>query len=292
MREGSLPMTRLLLSGLLALSVSFAGIARAADPVPQFKSVQIAEVPRGLAVSIGTSGPLRYQASLIEAPSRIVIDMAGDYAAGKARWTQTPDPIKEIRGSQWKPGTARVVVELTQPVRHRIEEGATGLTLIIETPGGRKAEASRPADRMPAAKAEALKGDPSIPSLSKSRTPKIDVVAQQTPVAGDREPAKVDFVRPEPMKPKRSSADAAQAEGTADVPEPAAPTTESTAASAVVPVAATPPVLPFQVAQATPSAPAQPSVRESITHTGSNGGKLLTLDFKDADAVNVLRLLA
>ena len=236
-------MTRLLLSGLLALSASFAGIARAADPVAQFKSIQIAEVPQGLAVSIGTSGPLRYQASLIEAPSRIVIDLAGDYAAGKARWTQTPDPIKEIRGSQWKPGTARVVVELTQPVRHRIEEGATGLTLIIETPGGRKAEPSRPADRMPAAKAEALKGDPSVPSLSKSHTPKIDTVAQQTPVAGDREPAKADFVRPEPMKPERSSAGPAKAEGTADVPEPAGtkpdPTTESTAAAAVVPVAVT-----------------------------------------------------
>src|SRR5215471_21209867 len=165
MRERGRPMTRLLLSGLLALSASFAGIARAADPVAQFKSVQIVEVPQGLAVSIGTSGPLRYQASLIEAPSRIVIDLAGDYAAGKARWTQTPDPIKEIRGSQWKPGTARLVVELTQPARYRIDERATGLTLIIEGPGSRKADAPRASDRMPPAKAEAAKGDSSIPSL-------------------------------------------------------------------------------------------------------------------------------
>jgi len=97
------------------------------------------------------------------------------------------------------------------------------------------------------------------------------------------------------MKPEPSSADTAKAEGTADLPEPAATkpaqTTESTAAAVVAPVPAASPALP-RVAQATPSAPAQPSVRESITHTGSNGGKLLTLDFKDADVVNVLRLLA
>jgi type IV pilus assembly protein PilQ len=53
--------------------------------------------------------------------------------------------------------------------------------------------------------------------------------------------------------------------------------------------------LPPRVAQAAPggSTPAQPqSGGGSITQTASNGVKLITLDFKDADVVNVLRLLA
>ena len=119
-------MTRILVSGLLVLSAaSFAGIglAQTADAPPRFKAVKVTELPRGLSVMIETSGPLRYQASLIDSPARIVIDMTGTYAAAKTRWEPTPPPIREIRGSQWKPGTARLVVELTRPVSYRIEIG-------------------------------------------------------------------------------------------------------------------------------------------------------------------------
>ena len=47
-----------------------------------------------------------------------------------------PEPLKEIRGSQFKPGTARVVVELTRKVGYRIEEGPPGLTVLIDAPAG------------------------------------------------------------------------------------------------------------------------------------------------------------
>src|SRR5262245_36777600 len=211
-------MRRLWVSGLLAVSaVSFAGIGvtRAADPVAQFKAVTITEAPRGVAVAIETSGPLRYQTSVIEAPYRIVIDMAGVYAAGKARWVPAPEPVKEIRGSQWKPGTARLVVELTQPVKYKIDEGATGLTLTIEASGEGRAESPRP-DR--AAKAEAAKSDVSLPALPKWRASKPDPGAAKQPSSDPRielatlssakvepvrnEPARVEVAKLEPVKPE------------------------------------------------------------------------------------------
>src|SRR5262249_53867028 len=109
MRRGGRPMIWIL---ILALSMGATGVANAADVPVQFKDVKVADSPQGLTVSLETSGPTRYQTSLLDTPTRLVIDLAGTYAASKARWTATPEPIKEIRGSQWKPGTARLVVEL------------------------------------------------------------------------------------------------------------------------------------------------------------------------------------
>src|SRR5438034_3117689 len=78
-------------------------------------------------------------------------------------------------------------------------------------------------------------------------------------------------------------------------PETARPTAiaDSAGAAVLAPVPAAMPVAATQVAQAAPSGSApKPTAppRESITQTGStNGAKLITLDFKDADVVNVLR---
>src|SRR5262249_58150415 len=120
---------------------------------------------------------------------------------------------------------------------------------------------------------------------------RVDVTMQSAPPAADRELAKADAAQPELVKPGALPADTAKAEAAPDVAEPTAPkqalSTESTAAAVVAPVPAASPALPPRVAQATPSAPAQPSVRESITHTGSNGGKLLPPPFNDPARGNV-----
>ena len=45
-----------------------------------------------------------------------------------------PEPLTEVRGSQFKPGTARLVVELNRKAGYRIEERPQGLTVLIDAP--------------------------------------------------------------------------------------------------------------------------------------------------------------
>src|SRR2546428_6079815 len=135
MRRGGGSMKRIRVARLLilvALSIGVMGVVHAADAPVQFKDVKVAELPQGVTVMLEASGRTRYQATLIESPTRLVIDMNGTYAAPKTRWTPTPEPIKEIRGSQWKAGTARLVVELTREVAYRVQEGPTRLSVILE----------------------------------------------------------------------------------------------------------------------------------------------------------------
>src|SRR4029077_17060572 len=50
------------------------------------------------------------------------------------RWTSGVDPVKEVRGSQWRKGIARVVVEMTRNhVGYLIDETPDGLVVAIES---------------------------------------------------------------------------------------------------------------------------------------------------------------
>jgi type IV pilus assembly protein PilQ len=265
MKEGGGAMRRTLLAGLVllaALSIAAHGFAQTADAPAQFKGVKVSELPQGVTVTLETSAPLRYQASLIDAPARIVVDMNGTYAASKVRWTPMPEPIKEIRGSQWKPGTARLVVELTSEVAYRLEEGPTGLTLTLGQARSGPAR-SEPA-KSPETSTEASTSDTSAPGTPRSRP----------------ELAKRDAPAAEPVKIDGPSASATRR----DVPKPA-PKSE-TMAAVTAPLPAAPATAVSRVAQAASPAPAP-----AQTPPASNGSKLITLDFKDADVINVLRLL-
>jgi len=241
-------MTRTPVAGLLILAavlLAGIGLAQTPDSPPEFTGIKVSELPRSLAVEIETSAPLRYQATLIDNPARIVIDMSGAYAAPRYRWVGTPAPIREIRGSQWKPGTARLVVELTRPASYRVEESATGLTLTIEPPQNESA----------------TRAAPEIPKASESEA-KSELHGKQAD-------------RPEPTPPL---AKAEWAAGAVFTPLPEATATQ-----------------PSRIAQAAPRSgqtPAPSPERQIQSQTSSSGSKLITLDFKDADVVNVLRLLA
>ncbi|MEX2145712.1 MAG: AMIN domain-containing protein, partial [Candidatus Rokuibacteriota bacterium] len=85
-------------------------------------------------VFVKTSGAAKYQADLIDSPSRLVLDFE-DTTYG---WRKTPlavssAPLRQIRGSQFRKGVARVVVELTRPVGYAIREDDDGLTIVIPT---------------------------------------------------------------------------------------------------------------------------------------------------------------
>ena len=178
------------------------------------------------------------------------------------------DPVKEVRGSQWKRGTARIVVELTRKVGYRIDETAEGLVVVLEpstsseTPAAPRAEA----DTKPEVVAEAPKSESKVEGAAAAKEP-AETVATPAPVPSTPPAETVATPAPVPSPPAAEKAPA---------PAPAAAPRPPVAAAQAQP----------QVAQApTPPPPPPPAIRPA-------GEKLISLDFKDADIINLLRILA
>jgi len=197
---------------VMLISVAGAG----AETPTRLTDVSVSTSDDATTVTVKTGTLPKYHASLID-PRRLVID----FDDTQYQWRKTPlpgttDPIKEIRGSQFRKRVARLVVQLSRPTRYVVEESTDGLVIVL---GDRAAAGAPPA------------------------------VAASKPVEAA------------PAKP---------------APVPPVPLTES-------------PAPPTRVAQApTPPPPAPPSNAIST----SNGRRLISLDFKDADVVNLLRILA
>ena len=276
----------------------------AAQSAVQLKNVQVESKSEGVTIKIATTGTPSYSASLIDTPSRLVIDLTGAaYAWEKTRLNPDVAPIREIRGSQWKVGTARVVVELTRKVGYRIEESADGLSVILEPSAtasvdpAEKAEAPKAAPKKAetakaeptASKAEAVKPEPVRKDIARVETPK-------APEPVKAEPAKLDAAKPvkaEPVKldaPKPvAKADVPKPAAKADAPKPEPVKAEAKAEAPKVDMAKTEVAEP---ATAVPAVPQPAVIAQATTTPPTNGGRLLSMDFKDADVVNLLRILA
>jgi hypothetical protein len=129
---------------VVAVSLGVAGIgsSQTTDSPVQLKDVSIERAFDGAAVTVKTSGPTQYEAKLIDSPTRLVIDLSGaTYSSSKSRWMSGVDPVKEVRGSQWRKGVARVVLEMNRnDVGYRIDETPDGLVIAVENSNGRSPE--------------------------------------------------------------------------------------------------------------------------------------------------------
>src|SRR5262250_1115879 len=276
---------------LLAAVTAGIGTAQMPDAAVQVSSVSVDKVAEGVAVRIKTSGPTKYQSSFIDSPNRLVIDLQGTtYTWNRPILKSDAEPVREIRSSQFRVGITRVVVELTRKVGYRIDEDPDGLAVVLEPAG--MAQADKPVQKPAQAKAR-----PSTPALASNDSPLIVPVSK--PVS---EPA------PQALEPRRETRVAAPAkepvtqEAMATVtltplppsePEPAplriaqAPPPGPPSAPGPTPAPAPgPPSLPPPAPPA-PGAPSLPSSRAP-----GSSGKLISLDFKDADITNLLRILA
>lgn len=318
MRGGTDLMRSARIAGLVvavSLAVTGIGSSQTTDTPVQLKDVTIERAFDGAAVTVKTSGPSLYEAKLIDSPTRLVIDISGaTYNSPKSRWMSGVDPIKEVRGSQWRKGVARVVVEMNRnDVAYRIDETPDGLVIAVENSNGRS----------PETKLESAKVTNGVPDTAKI-APKPAVVATVKPV---------EKVAPASVVKIDSSTDAAKAapkptvvaavETPKAAPKPvvvAAAKPADKPAPAVAPVSPTPaskePPAPAVAAAAaipasqmlaqtttmpTPVAPARQMVAQATTpppppppapSMPASGEKLISLDFKDADVVNLLRILA
>lgn len=228
---------------LLLLEVVAAGIASAQTPDAALKitSLSVERAADGVTVRVKTSGPPKYQSSFLDSPSRLVIDFPGTtYAWNKTTLNSDSEPVREVRGGQWKDNMARVVVELSRKVGYRIDKDSGGLSIVLEPAGTTQAAAPR----VGTPRMEARAGDPA-----------------KTGAALDREVMAT--VTPAPL-----------------------PAVEPKAAPA-----------PARIAQARPAAPPPaplPAPGPPLTPSGQAplGDKLISLDFKEADVLNLLRILA
>src|SRR5437867_8051596 len=219
-----IPIVLVVVSLALTLLVPMDG--RAQTEPARLNDVTVTPQADSVTVFVRTSREAQYKADLVDSPSRLVIDLEDTVYA----WRKTPlavgkDPIKQIRGSQFRQGTARVVLDLTRNVGYAIREEPNGLAIVI----------------------------PTSPML-----------AQATPAP---------------------AAPTALASGAPTAPASAAPVEPAPAAAAAPVPAPMPAAPPLRVTQATPAAP-------PATAAPTNGQRLISFDFKDADVVNLLRILA
>src|SRR5438128_5736645 len=199
--ERRIPIVLVVVSLALVLLVRTGSWAQG-EPA-RLSDVTVTPQPASVTVFVKTSREAQYKADLVDSPSRLVIDLENTVYA----WRKTPlnvgkDPVKQVRGGQYRQGVARLVLDLSRSVGYAIREESDGLAIVIPT---------------------------AAPPAAAARS-------------------------------------AAVAAGPGALEAPPAPAPR-----------------PVQIAQATPpAAPPAPT----------NGQRLISFDFKDADVVNLLRILA
>src|SRR5437660_6954065 len=172
---------------LLLTTGAVAGAKTASDV--RLQDVSVTTQPDSVTVIVKTSGEAKYQAELMDRPSRLVIDFENTtYAWRKTPLTVGPEPLKQIRGSQYRKGVARLVLELTRKVGYAIREESDGLAVVIPTATttARAEEPATPAPK-PAAK-PAPKPAAKPPAVPPAATEPAPAAAAQ---AAPAEPARV-----------------------------------------------------------------------------------------------------
>src|SRR5882724_3329431 len=273
--------------GLLLLLVSITagvGTAQVPDTAVQVSSVSVDRMADGVAVRIKTSGPAKFQSTYIDSPHRLVIDLPGTtYTWNKPPLKSDAEPVREVRASQFRVGITRIVVELTRKVGYRIDEGPDGLSVVLEPAG--TAQIDKPAQKVVQAKAKPLAPALALdaPAVSRVSQPRMEAQA-------------VDLAKAEPVATQQAMATVTLTPLTTAEPEPVraplriaqAPPPGPAPAPGPTPVPGPRPATP------PPPPPPPPAPGPPPTPSGRAPGesRLISLDFKDADIVNLLRILS
>jgi type IV pilus secretin PilQ/predicted competence protein len=298
MKGGTDLMRSARIAGLVvAISLGVAGIGSSQTtgaPV-QLKDVSIERAFDGAAITVKTSGPTQYEAKLIDSPTRLVIDLSGaTYSSSKSRWMSGVDPVKEVRGSQWRKGVARVVVEMNRnDVGYRIDETPDGLVIAVQNSNGRSPETKLETAKLANGASDVVKTAPK-PAVVAAAKPAdkpapVSIGADTATDAAKAAPKPTVVAAAKPVeKPVPAAASVSPAPVSKEPPAPVRIPAMAVATPPPPAVAAAPPTPARQmVAQATttpaPTPPPPPA---------ASGEKLISLDFKDADVVNLLRILA
>ena len=113
-----------------------AGGARAQGPPAELTEVTVIEREAAVEVWVRLSRAAKYQSELMDGPWRLVLDFENT----AYRWTARPvpapvDPVRELRGSQYRQGMARLVIELQRKTAYTIEQDREGLRIVLPREG-------------------------------------------------------------------------------------------------------------------------------------------------------------
>ncbi|HEY7250205.1 MAG TPA: secretin N-terminal domain-containing protein [Methylomirabilota bacterium] len=301
MKGGTDLMRSARIAGLaIAVSLAVAGVGSSQTTEVQLKDVSIERAFDGAAITVKTTGPAQYEAKLIDSPTRLVIDLTGAvYGSPKVRWTSGVEPVKEVRGSQWRKGIARIVVEMTKAdVGYRIDETSDGLVVAVESSNARSSDAKPETVSKPgSAKVSTGVSDAPKPAVRPAAMAKgVEAKPLDKAVVV---PASVDVATEGPKPAVNPVVVAATTPTEKPMPVAAAASKEPTAPAPVI-AAATPVTNPAPAVTSQPPAPVRQMVAQAATPTPppppasapATGEKLISMDFKDADVVNLLRILA
>lgn len=137
-------MARTLASVLIALALVTGAEAQSVPGA--LTEVAVVERDGAVEVWVRLTRTSRYHAEMMDGPDRLVLDF--DDTAYK--WTSkpvpvTPEPVRELRGSQFKKGVARLVVELRRAAVYTIEQDREGLRIVFAREKLPAEPAARPA---------------------------------------------------------------------------------------------------------------------------------------------------
>ncbi len=121
------------------------------DRPARLDEVTLLRQPSAVVVQVRTTAHPRFTSTVIDGPHRVVVDFADTrYAWRREPWAVGEPPVKEIRGSQFRPGVARLVVELTQRAAARVVPRPDGVDIVVpaaRAPAGRVGAVLRPPGR-------------------------------------------------------------------------------------------------------------------------------------------------
>ena len=117
---------------VMVLAIALVTDAQAQTEPAALTDAIVVEREGAVEVWIRLTHPARFHADVLEQPPRLVLDFDDTVY----RWTgtavpSTREPVRELRGSQFKKGVARLVVELRRPASHTIEQDREGLRIIF-----------------------------------------------------------------------------------------------------------------------------------------------------------------
>ena len=160
---------RLLATLLVALTALPPAAAAQGEPSVELTEAAIIERDAAVEVWVRLSRETRYQSELMDGPYRLVLD----FEDTAYRWVKhavpvAADPVRQLRGSQYRKGVARLVIELQRKVAYTIDADREGLRIVIprEEAAGR---AKPPAAAKPAP-------GPSAPAPSGGRSLAVPLV--------------------------------------------------------------------------------------------------------------------
>jgi hypothetical protein len=103
-----------------------------APTLVELTEATIVERETAVEIWVRLSREARYQSELMDSPYRLVLDF-DDTAY---RWVKyavpvVADPVRQLRGSQYRKGVARLVIELQRKVAYTIDADREGLRIVI-----------------------------------------------------------------------------------------------------------------------------------------------------------------